>query len=254
MGKRARATARKPREPVSGDTVRDIFAEDAIGSAGNPGGGDSENTASGSIIDPAIVGKRDDSGDGGSDTGNRDRTGEDRPKRKYTRRAATKSADAISLDIGSFKDILYSTHAMIASIFNAPNVELDEDEAAKMAKAIANVTRHYDVPGMSQKTVDWIMCMQAAGAVYGPRMLAWRMDRVARMTKPAPQNPSAPANIAPAANAPGARPMQRMETEARVPVSPVPAPRQPNSVPAGPSRIQPGLDQLDGAGLPLKLN
>lgn len=139
-------------------------------------------------------------------------------------------------------------------MFNAPNLELDDDEAVKLSKAIANVTRHYDVPGMSQKTVDWIMAVQAGGAIYGPRLLAWRMERASRMAKPAPQNPSAPANIAPAASAPGARPIARPATPAPQPSDPVRAPQPQSPAPNGPARQQPGLAQLDGADLPIKFN
>lgn len=152
---------------------------------------------------------------------------------------------------------------MLASMFNAPNMALDDDEAEKLSKAIANVTRHYDVPGMSQKSVDWIMAIQAGGSIYGTRLLAWRMERATKAVKPAPQNPNAPANVGPSASAPGARPMAQEATPnihhgQRLP-TPMPGnetTRQPQHAPVnGPVRQQqPGLAHLDGADLPIKFN
>jgi hypothetical protein len=252
MGKRARGTAREARGPVSGNSVRDIFAPDEAGKTGGSenSGSIAEAAGSDTIIDPAAVGRTDIGSEGSADSA----AGENRTKRKYTRRTAKPSADAVSLDIGSFKDILFSTHAMIASMFNAPNFALDDDEAEKLSKAIANVTRHYDIPGMSQKSVDWIMAIQASGAIYGPRLLAWRIARMQSIKPVVPPNPNAPQNVGVAASAPGAKPSGRAPMPMPSPLDPVRQPVPVTPAPNGPVRQQPGLDKVDGADMPLKFN
>lgn len=161
--------------------------------------------------------------------------------------------------------MLYSGHQMLHTITQSVMFDIDEDEAEKLAKGVANVTRHYDVPRMAQKTVDWIMLIQTCGALYGPRLMAMRLDRAARNAKPAPSSPMAPRNVGPTATAPGAQPRRTMPPEnlmsdlprgqpmptADDKVQPPPQ-QQPPQAPQ--PRRQPGLDGLDGAGLPLKLN
>lgn len=165
---------------------------------------------------------------------------------------------------------------MIAAIVQSPDIAIDDDEAEKLAKAIANVTRHYDVPQMAQTTIDWIMLIQAGGAIYGPRLIAWRMERASQRVKPAPQNRSAPQNIAPAATAPARSSPAPSTTpmpnpfDARkqpmpsagdpssmqgVPLMHEPVPHAPsnNNVVAGPPRHNPALAGVDGAGLQLKI-
>lgn len=264
MGKRARTTARKSRGAVSGNGKPDAVIADETGSTGSTASvaGDSD---SGSIIDPASIGRNAGSADdnGSPDSGTGETTGE-RTKRPYKRRAAkTPNADAVSLSIGSFKDLLYSGHAMLHSITQASVFDIDEDDAAKLAQAISNVTRHYDVPQMAQKTVDWIMLMQSVGAVYGPRVMAMRLERSMRNAKPPAQSPHAPQNIVPSPRAPA--PQQQRATvpeqnklpreqPAPSPGDKVAPPAPPPPAPSGPARRQPGLDTLDGAGMPLKFN
>jgi hypothetical protein len=255
MGKPARATTRAARKRNSSVAKPDGGSVVEAGDAGNPetGSGDSGDSAdlrNGSVIDPGTIGSAADTGSGDSATGNIDPT---TGKRRYKRRAS-KAADAVSLDLGSFKDILYSTHAMLASIASAPGMAIDEDEAEKLAKAVANVSRHYDIPTMAQTTVDWVMLIQACGAIYGPRLLAWKMDRAAKRARPAPQSPMAPRNVAPAPTAPN---VQQPETAAMaspgVSSRTTPPPNVMSNASA-PVRNQPGLDTLDGAGSPLKIN
>jgi hypothetical protein len=51
-----------------------------------------------------------------------------------------------------------------------PVLALSKDEAQALAKAIANVQRHYESK-VSAKTLDWIALMQCAGMIYGSRMI-----------------------------------------------------------------------------------
>lgn len=261
MGKRARATSRSPRNAVSGSGKPDINIDVPVGGTGNTASETGDSGVDGSIIDPTSIGRNasstDSDGSGDSGTG----SAAERTRRPYKRRAA-KTPDAVSLDIGSFRDLLYSGHAMLHSITQSVLFEIDENDADKMAKAIANVTRHYDVPQMAQKTVDWIMCIQTMGAVYGPRIMAIRMERAARNARPAPQSVHAPRNVAPSPTAPGPQPQRAAPPTdelprgqpAPSPTDKVQPPTQPAPAPNGPVRRQPGISDLDGASLPLKFN
>jgi hypothetical protein len=73
---------------------------------------------------------------------------------------------------------------MLAALTKVRELELDKSEAEKLAKSIANVARHYHVPGIAQKTKDWIMLMQTIGVLYVPRVIAYNIRTAA--AKPAP--------------------------------------------------------------------
>lgn len=76
---------------------------------------------------------------------------------------------------------------MLATITGNQMLAIDTDEAGKLAQAMQRVARHYDVPGLSQQTIDWIGLIQTVGAIYGSRIMAARMERAAeRATKPPP--------------------------------------------------------------------
>lgn len=157
---------------------------------------------------------------------------------------------------------------MLFGLTQNPLFDIDDADAEKITKAAANVMRHYEnIPGISPKTRDWILLIQAAGSMYGPRFLAWRMEAAMRRAKTVPPrvNPSAPANVAPAATAPQPRPVDLSQVN-RQP-TPMPGVADPSAhrtappvnsfVQASPNanpRNQPGLDKLDGADMPLKLN
>lgn len=253
MGTRTRTTPRKPRGTVVIAGKPDDGPAFPIDGAGKPENatGDSDSTAgaSGSIIDPASA-ERPDAGSGDNSTGNVDPT---TGKRRYKRRAA-KAADPLSIsEISDWKDIALSTHAMLFGLTHNPLFDIDEIDAEKITRLSSNVARHYEnIPGISPKTKDWILFIQGASAIYGPRFAAWRMQKA--MSKPArssPQSPHAPAHVAPAATAPnqpsGASPGVAQRT------SPLP-PNNFNGASQTPARTQPGIATLDGSDLPLKMN
>lgn len=97
---------------------------------------------------------------------------------------------------------------MLAGWTKNADWDLDDDEAEKISQRVANVARHYDVPEVAQKTKDWIMLIQATGAIYGPRVMSQVYEIRSRNAKPAPQHKAAPAHVAPAPTAAnsGARP------------------------------------------------
>lgn len=85
---------------------------------------------------------------------------------------------------------------MLATITGNANIAIETDEAQKLATAMQRVARHYDVPGMKQETLDWIGLIQTAGAIYGSRIMAAKMERAAKKAaepaKPEPIRPKDP--------------------------------------------------------------
>lgn len=288
MGKTGRTTSRRNRRAAdkSGQPTIDLSSD--LGSAEIPTGtvdsGRAPDVTDGSVIDPASLRSANGGSDASSDNnpiGNLDpATG----KRKYRKRGL--AADTVSLELGTFKDLLFSTHAMLHSLTKSVLFEIDNDDAEKLAKAVANVTRHYDLPGMSQKTLDHIVLIQACGAIYGPRLMAMKLERIEarNAARQAPRHPNAPQNVAPAAtaaNAPAQRtpvPVNEMQMHnphdmrkqpmpsagdvsqlngVAVDLSNAPVATQridPNAVAApAQARNVPGMERLDGGGLPLKI-
>lgn len=66
---------------------------------------------------------------------------------------------------------------MLAALTKVREIELDEEESGKLAQAIGNVTRHYDIPGLQQQTLDWINLAMACGTIYGQRIMAYNIRK-----------------------------------------------------------------------------
>lgn len=73
--------------------------------------------------------------------------------------------------------ILMSLHFMGATILKVPELELDEEEAEKLGKAVARVQAQYEVPVLSEEQRAWINLLLVAGTIYGPRVMAHSLNR-----------------------------------------------------------------------------
>ena len=71
--------------------------------------------------------------------------------------------------------MLLAVHNGLAAVTGAPEFAIDQEEAEGLAKAAANVARHYNTPKMAQKTIDWLTLGSTLGAVYGTRIAAYRL-------------------------------------------------------------------------------
>ncbi len=92
------------------------------------------------------------------------------------------------MDLSEFiADSLFGLHTALAALSGKPIWAIEKDEATKLGTAVTNVTRHYDIPGMDQKTVDWVRLLQAFGLIYGMRIFAARTMRAAEAAKPQPK-------------------------------------------------------------------
>lgn len=96
---------------------------------------------------------------------------------------------------------------MAAAFFGAPDLVLDNQESAALAKAIADVSEHYGLATvLDDKTVAWVNLIQTSIAIYGTRFMTMRLkakiaaekraDAAAR--EPQPKAATAPGHSAPA--------------------------------------------------------
>jgi len=66
---------------------------------------------------------------------------------------------------------------MLAGITRVSELEMEQEEASKLAGAMANVARHYDMQA-SAKAMDWTNLIFVAGSLYGTRFAAIRLRRI----------------------------------------------------------------------------
>lgn len=135
------------------------------------------------------------SGDG---TGKRKRG---RPAGSRNNPAQAGAKESVRLESLKISDLLYSVHLMGAEICKVPELELDKEEAAKLADAIADVSKYY-VTSFDPKKVAWVHLAVIAGGIYGTRIFAYRNRISAQKSlgpqaakpspKPTPVNPSVP--------------------------------------------------------------
>lgn len=169
------------------------------------------------VIDPASVDSDNRPGDGRGSSGNS--TGGGRSRKPRSDRGSTRTrrdgsgTQKEKLDLGSFGQILFSTHAMLASITGNQMLMLAKEEADALAMCIGNVARHYDIPGVSQQTIDWIALIQTAGAIYGTRFVAARMSAKANAAKDVTPKPEVKEPPPP----PGTEPANPMPKDINIP-------------------------------------
>lgn len=112
-----------------------------------------------------------------------------RGSRGRPRGARSKGGDTISAP--ALEALLSSVHNGLAILFAAPGLVLSEAECGQLALAAARVARHYDVPGASEKVVDWTNLVGTLMLVYGTRWAAARMARdAAKAAKKTEENKS----------------------------------------------------------------
>lgn len=89
------------------------------------------------------------------------------------------------MDLTAFiAENLFAAHAFLAGLSGKDILAIERSEADQVGNAIQQVARHYDIPGVNQKTVDWIRLARTLGMVYGARLFAARAMRPAA---PAPK-------------------------------------------------------------------
>ncbi len=78
----------------------------------------------------------------------------------------------------------------------APELHLEEAEAAEVSEALKELSKHYPI-GMSEKTIAWVNFSFAVGGVFGPKVVAiYKRPRPRRVPTPIREVPK-PAEPAP---------------------------------------------------------
>jgi hypothetical protein len=82
--------------------------------------------------------------------------------------------DISNVDISGVEKTLLSIHTHLAALTKTPELELESDEASKLAKAGLNVYKHYSTyfPQISEKQIDVGFALTALYQVYGTRLAA----------------------------------------------------------------------------------
>lgn len=171
--RRSRSTAqRNPRKSEDNGG-----SDSGISGAASSGPGNDD----GNIVDPeSAAPARDADGNPGSD-------GNDQPRRKRGRPPGSGNkakASANPVISGGIEKTLLSIHKMGAAFFSAPEWELQENEAKSLAAAIAEVEKHYKIPGMSEEHAAILGLVLVAGSIYAPRII---LTATKRKSKGRPQ-------------------------------------------------------------------
>jgi len=120
------------------------------------------------FTDPASVGQ-----DGAGDSGQPAKRGRGRPKGSGNKQ---KAETVRSIGIEGVAGILLTVHSTLAAIARAPELELNEAEAEKIAKASVSVAKLYNVE-TTEKATAWANLIGVVGAAYVPRFIALNMRR-----------------------------------------------------------------------------
>lgn len=168
--KRGRGRPRKdagndfePAINVDGNTIATSLDE-ATGDDGN-----------GSVIDPRAIGI----GDGASGGSDSRSAGVGTPRKRGRKPGSgSRKAAASPVSVSGVEKLLFSIHAMGASFLKTPELMIDQSEAALLAGAVVEVSKHYEIlGGVSDKAVAWVNLAQCVGMIYGPRVVALKMRK-----------------------------------------------------------------------------
>jgi hypothetical protein len=98
----------------------------------------------------------------------------DRPRRgKGSRGPRKQKEEAVQNLTGLLKieRLLVTGCYFLGNIANAPELHLEEDEAAEISEALKELSKHYPI-GMSEKAIAWVNFSFAVGGVFGPKVVA----------------------------------------------------------------------------------
>ena len=178
----------QPSHVAGGDTAIDDHSSDRpdIDEPSGDVGGDS-------VIDPASLSGADaDAPYGRFSNGKPRKRAPNGSGRKSGGNTSRKTASETSGDISR---ILFSMHMMAASFLKVPELALDDDEAKTLADAVNRVTEQYDIPLMDEKTRAWVNLAMVGTTVYGPRLVAFKMNRKKKPSSVVPIQHSRTANV-----------------------------------------------------------
>ena len=103
-----------------------------------------------------------------------------RPPRSGPARNSNRQA----IDLSGFEGMALAIHMQLAALLKAPELVISPDETTQLRIASENVLRHFDVHGMSQRTIDMINFVGVAGTVYGTRLFAIKLRKEKERMQP----------------------------------------------------------------------
>jgi hypothetical protein len=186
--KRTQRTVNGIDNGARGESPTIIFTGDsAQGSDGQPADDDreldgaehataSESDTVGGVrvveVDPAnlqqfIADRERNSGDSGSG----EPASERKPRKPRGPNKATRNSTPI--DVAAIKMF----HTTASLMLHSPSFMLDDTEAKQLADALAEFSKHHDVPMLTQKRISEINFIGALGAIYGTRLMAMLNDK-----------------------------------------------------------------------------
>lgn len=155
------------------------------------------------------------------DVGTGDATGEPRRTKSGKidgrtlrgKRGAKASEESVRLNSISLETLLYSVHLMGAEFLACKELELEKDESKKLADAIQDVGKYYNV-AFDPKKVAICQLAVIAGGIYGPMFVQIRRRLKAERTRQplsaTPINQPRQQASQPASNPAQARPVSEM--------------------------------------------
>lgn len=176
------------------------------------GAGEQVRRADGAV-DPASISATRDNNSGGNTPGKR---GRGRPRKSGD---SNQRKPSTTKTTNSLARILVGIHSMGAQML-APQLEISQDEANELSKAIQEVTELYDVPLPSAEIMAWVGLGGCLTKIYGPRIGSIILDKKTAKAKqprsvqntPTPIRTAAPNVVRPAASPAG--PMYDIATAA----------------------------------------
>lgn len=114
-------------------------------------------------IDPIALSARND------DNGDQPRRGRGRPK--GSRKAAKEETVQNLSSLLKIERLLVTTCFLMGNVLGAPELHIDELEAAEIGDALKELSKHYPI-GMSEKTIAWVNFSFATAGVFGPKIKA----------------------------------------------------------------------------------
>lgn len=152
-------------------TLGAISPAASVGSdSGNSSNGSAARDSGGNAFDPdqhIAVGKL--NGDGTFRRRRRGRGG----AVTGTRREGTKG----NASVKSIENSLIGIHALLAASTGFDDLKLSEpDESAPLATAVAEISKHYNIPMLDAKTTAWFGLIVTCGRVYGPKVALIKME------------------------------------------------------------------------------
>jgi hypothetical protein len=122
-------------------------------------------------VDPEQLGNviRDRAGSGGGD-GDGSGTGRRQRSDKGTKRG-TRKRKAVDQN---YEAVVSMVHTWASVLLKTPEIELEQDEAKRLANAYNEFCQWHDVPILTPKRMSEINLVAVALSLYGPRFVAWR--------------------------------------------------------------------------------